>query len=145
MYYVFRSLAVASESATVAIDSSGDRSAIEAEIQRFIASYNSGDVAGVMRCYTDDLVKARNGAPSEGRRQTEARIADVLSKFSGQLSVINDEIVVSGDMAFARGSLSIVLTSRADGELRNVDLRFMEIWRKVDGRWLVSRTMDNVA
>jgi ketosteroid isomerase-like protein len=43
-------------------DTAEDQRAIEVEIQRFAGAYNSGDLAGVMRCYTDDLVKARHGA-----------------------------------------------------------------------------------
>ena len=122
-----------------------DREAIEAAVANFIESYNAGDLAGVMRCYSDDLIKTRNGAPAENRQQTESRLAEVIRAFSGALHVVNEELVVSGDMAFARGSLRLVLTPRGPGEARHIALRFLEIWRRENGRWVVARTMDNTA
>lgn len=121
-----------------------DRSAIEEQIARFINAYNAGDLQGVMSCYSDDLVKTRNGAECENKRQVEARLAEVMRDFSGKLTVVNDEIIVSGALAFARGSLQLKLTPRPGGDSRTVSLRYLEIWQKVNGTWLVTRTMDNV-
>ena len=37
----------------------------------------------------------------------------------------------------------ITLTPKADGEPQTIERRYLEIWRKEDGRWRVARTMDN--
>ena len=67
-----------------------------------------------------------------------------MAKYEGHLDVHNDEVEVSGDMAFTRGTLSIRLVPRdGSGAVQTLDRRYLEIWRKRSGRWLVVRTMDN--
>jgi ketosteroid isomerase-like protein len=123
----------------------GDRDRIAAAIDAFIAAYNAGDVAKVVACYAEDLIKERQGAASETKAETAGRIEQVFRDFDGRLSVSNDEIVTSGDLAYARGMLRLTLTPRAGGAPRVLERRFLEIWRKRGGNWLVVRTMDNSA
>ncbi|HTO76584.1 MAG TPA: nuclear transport factor 2 family protein [Thermoanaerobaculia bacterium] len=122
-----------------------DEEEIAAAVERFLRAYNAGDVETIAGYYADDLVKDRQGAPPEKKAETVARVRGVFRDFSGSLSVSNDEIVVSGDLAYARGTLRITLTPRAGGTPQRVERRFLEIWRKREGRWLVTRTMDNTA
>ena len=120
-----------------------DADQIRAAITGLIAAYNAGDVDAVITYYADDLVKVRAGAARETRDETARRIKDVLARFTGHLEVHNDEIAVSGDMAFTRGSLAITLVPRAGGPTQTLERRYLEIWRKRSGRWVVVRTMDN--
>jgi ketosteroid isomerase-like protein len=120
-----------------------DREAIEAQIRSFIDAYNAGDIEGVMRCYSDDLLKLRHGAQPENRRDTEQRVRGVMNAFRGRLTVENQEIFVASDMAYVRGSLRIVLEPRTGGPSQEIERRFLEIWRKENGRWLVTRAIDN--
>ena len=123
----------------------GDRDRIAAAIDAFIAAYNAGDVAKVLAYYADDLIKERQDAAAETKKETARRIEQVFRDFEGRLSVSNDEIVTSGDLAYARGTLRLTLTPRAGGAPRVLERRFLEIWRKREGDWLVVRTMDNTA
>ena len=77
--------------------------------ERFLRAYNAGDVETIAGYYGDDLVKDRQ---PEKKAETVARVRGVFRDFSGSLSVANDEIVVSGDLAYARGTLRITLTPR---------------------------------
>ncbi len=120
-----------------------DKEQIEASIGRFIAAYNASDVAALMRCYDDTLIKWRQGAPPESRLEAEQRISQVMARYEGHLEVRNDEILVSGDLAVVRGELRIELISRAAGDKQCLQRRFLEIWRKTGGEWRVIRTMDN--
>ena len=122
-----------------------DEEQIAEAVERFIRAYNGGDVETIVAYYADDLIKDRQGAPPERKAETVERVRGVLRDFRGNLSVTNDEIVVSGDVAYARGSLRITLTPRAGGAPQRIERRFLEIWRKRGGRWLVTRTMDNTA
>jgi ketosteroid isomerase-like protein len=121
-----------------------DREAIEEQIRSFVDAYNAGDVEGVMRCYSADLLKIRHGAQPETRRETEQRVRGVMQAFRGRLTVENHEIAVADGMAYARGSLRIVLEPRAGGPAQEIERRFLEIWRKENGRWLVTRAIDNI-
>jgi ketosteroid isomerase-like protein len=122
---------------------SSDRDQIAAAIDAFVAAYNAGDVARIVAYYADDLIKDRQGAAAETKRETAARIERFFGQYRAELSVSNDEIVTSGDLAFTRGMLKIRLAPRSGGPAETLERRFLEIWRKREGRWLVVRTMDN--
>jgi len=121
-----------------------DQRAIETAIEEFIKAYNAGDIHGVLSYYAPDLIKVRNGAPPESKAEIEQRLVALFSKFLSRVEVTNDEIVVSGDFAFTRGSFRVSVTPRAGGETQEIDRRYLEVWRRESGRWLVARTMDNV-
>jgi ketosteroid isomerase-like protein len=120
-----------------------DKQQIEAAIGRFIAAYNAGDAAALVSCYDAELVKLRQGAPPESRDETAARISNVMAGYAGRLEVKNDEFLISGDLAVVRGELRIELTPRAGGPGQSLQRRFLEVWRRKNGQWLVFRTMDN--
>ena len=122
-----------------------DREEIEAAINGFIAAYNSGDLNGVLESYDDSLVKLRQGATPETKSEVARRLARVFEGFRTRVEVLNQEIEVGGDLAFARGRFRVTLTPRAGGARQEVQRRYLEIWRKRGGRWRVARTMDNTA
>lgn len=122
-----------------------DREEIEAAINGFIAAYNSGDLNGVLESYDDSLVKLRQGATPETKSEVARRLARVFEGFRTRVEVLNQEIEVGGDLAFARGRFRVTLTPRAGGASQEVQRRYLEIWRKRAGRWRVARTMDNTA
>ena len=117
---------------------------IKRAIEEFIKAYNSGDIDAVLACYGDDLVKLRQGAPAETMPEVARRVAEVFNKSHSRVDVSNDEILVAGELAFTRGSFRVTLTPKAGGETQTIDRRYLEVWRKENGRWLVVRTMDNV-
>ena len=121
-----------------------DKKAIESAIAEFASAYNAGDLARLFACYGDDLIKVRNGAPPQTKAETAKRVAVVFEKFRSRVEVANEEIHVSGDLAFTRGRFRVTLTPKAGGDSQVADRRYLEIWRKERGHWLVVRTMDNV-
>jgi ketosteroid isomerase-like protein len=120
-----------------------DRAAILLAIARFKAAYDSGNLEGIAVCYSDDLVKVRQGAPPETKPEVIARIAAVLRDYAGRVEVDNEELEGSGDFAFTRGSFIVTLTPKAGGVPKKIKRRYLELWRKERGTWLVIRTMDN--
>ncbi len=119
-----------------------DSDAIRSAVDQFIAAYNRSDVDALLSIYADDLVKLRHRAEPESKRETEERLRSFFETNRGHLSVQNDELIVSGDVAFTRGSLIIVTQARSGGEPQTIRRRFVELWRKEGGRWKVARTMD---
>ena len=126
-------------------DSSPAESAIARQVERFIAAYEAGDAEGLLDTYSDDLVKARHGAPDERKAETARRLREVFSKFTGRVDVENIETLISGDLAVSRGTFVVILTPRGGGETKTLRRRFLEIWRNEGGTWRVLRTMDNSA
>jgi ketosteroid isomerase-like protein len=130
--------------AGTAMDQSS-QAAIVQSIDRFRNAFNSGNQDEIARYYTDDMVKIRQGSPSEGKSDVIRRLMDTFREFNGHLDVANDEIVVNGTMAFTRGTFVVSLTPKAGGDSRVFRRRFLEIWRIQNGAWRVSRSMDNSA
>jgi ketosteroid isomerase-like protein len=122
-----------------------ERDEIEAAINAFIAAYNSGDLNGVLDSYDDSLIKLRQGATPETKSEVARRLARVFETFRTRVEVLNQEIEVGGDLAFSRGRFRVTLTPRAGGARRELQRRYLEIWRRRGGRWRVARTMDNTA
>ena len=124
-------------------DSADSHSPIAMAITDFIAAYNRGDLTIILAYYTEDMIKIRQGAPPETKKETADRLRSLFALYTGKLTVQNDEIIMEHDMAFTRGSLRVVLTSRADGTTQTIERRFVELWRKEGERWRVARAMDN--
>jgi ketosteroid isomerase-like protein len=132
-----------------------DRDDIEAAIDHFIAAYNSGDLSGVLDTYDNGLIKLRQGATPETKAEIARRLAQVFEKFRTHVEVMNQEIEVGGDLAYARGRFRVTLTPHGRGggsgagnggdrsDRQVFQRRFLEIWRRRGGRWRVVRTMDN--
>jgi hypothetical protein len=59
---------------------------------------------------TARVVKLRQDAPPETKAEVTGRITEAFREFNGHQEVANDEIEVSGGLAFTRGSLVITLT-----------------------------------
>jgi ketosteroid isomerase-like protein len=131
-------------SATTQNIKTDDKLQIEATIAQFIQAFQTGDLDALLATYSDDLIKARADHADESKAQTAARIARGFEEYDRELVVWNDEIIVSGDLAYVRGILDLTLVPRNGSTPQHVRRRFLEIWRKEeDGRWRVARTMDN--
>jgi ketosteroid isomerase-like protein len=123
-----------------------DHEQIDAGIQSFVAAYNAGNLQKLMSHYAEDLVKCRQGGATDTKKDTAARNFQVFQNFTGEISVTTEEIETSGDMAYTRGSYKAVLTPRqGGGKATVIERRFLEILRKQNGEWLITRTMDNAA
>ncbi|HZU23598.1 MAG TPA: DUF4440 domain-containing protein [Terriglobales bacterium] len=116
---------------------------IERAIADFIAAYNAGHLSGVLVYYADDLIKIRQGGPSETRAETAQRLTGVFAKFASRVEVCNEETVAEGGIGYTRGMFRVTLTPRSGGESQVMERRYLEIWRKQRGRWMVARTIDN--
>ena len=90
-----------------------DKEEIESTISRFVTAYNAGQTAEVLACYAEDLIKFRNGALSETKAEVGQRLSAVFEEFHSRVQGVTDEIQTSGDMAYSRGSVRVVLTPKA--------------------------------
>jgi ketosteroid isomerase-like protein len=121
----------------------GDRRAILAAIEDFRIAYDAGDLDTVAGYYSDDLVKLRQGAPPETKAVLVKRLVETFRDHHGRLEVTIDEIEISGDLAFVRGTFTVALTHRTRAETRTARRRFLEVWRRETAGWRVCRTADN--
>jgi uncharacterized protein (TIGR02246 family) len=106
---------------------------------RWMEAFNKGDADAYAAMYAVDAVVAPPNAPAIFGRDAirAAKAASASTDFAIELEDL--EIVIQGDLGYKAGRYRIRAT---DGTL--VDRgKYLEIWRKIDGRWLIHRDIYN--
>jgi ketosteroid isomerase-like protein len=104
----------------------------------------SGNIGGIEEYYSDDLLKFRAGVPAEGKIDVLTRLRATFPNYSCHVEVTNDEIIVEGGLAFARGIYVLTLKPKAGGDAQVLRRRFLEVWRRECHVWRAFRAMHNV-
>jgi ketosteroid isomerase-like protein len=136
-------LTAVGSSATTSVDETA-RMDIMRAVEQFRQAFASGNIEGIEEYYSDDLLKFRAGVPPEGKIVVVTRLKETFRNYNGHVEVTNDEIIVEGGLAFARGTYVVTLTPKAGGDSQVVRRRFLEVWRREGHVWRAFRAMDNV-
>jgi ketosteroid isomerase-like protein len=113
-------------------------------VEQFRQAFATGNIEGVKEYYSDDLLKFRAGVPPEGKTVVVTRLIETFRNYNCHVDVTNDEIIVEGGLAFARGTYVVTLTPKAGGDAQIARRRFLEIWKREGRVWRAFRAMDNV-
>ena len=98
---------------------------------------NSGDIDKLVSFFTDNAV---NIPPNEPALIGKEAIRDWFQQFSDKFTMEQEgtveDVQVSGDLAFTRGTSTTILTPKAGGESPKINGRWVTIYRKQsDGTW----------
>ena len=94
-----------------------DVEAINHVREAHITALNDGDVNAWVAAFTDDGVQMPPNAPANlGRESIRAWSQAFFAPFRVEGTLLVDEVQVSGDWAFERGTYTITLTPKAGGE-----------------------------
>lgn len=143
------------QSSAIALGSDGttrdnvmdDAAVISKIIQEYAAAYNEGDLQRFMEIFSDDFVSMEYGRPTrKGKEALDdwrsfAQLA--FAKYDRHLEISTDEIKVSGDMAFERGLVKVVLKPKSGGEAVTEEHRFLDVWQRRNGQWKIVQAMTN--
>lgn len=137
-------LTVACDSASTR-DPAADRLAIAAETARFQAAENAGSADQFRGFFADDLVMmGPNEPPVTGGDKVAALMRTFHDAFTVQVEYKSQEIVVSGDWAFDRGTEQYTLTPKAGGTPIQKSGNYLYLYRRQgDGSWKQSRVIWN--
>jgi ketosteroid isomerase-like protein len=113
-------------------------------VEQFRQAFATGNIKGIEEYYSDELLKFRAGAPAEGKIDVLTRLGAAFPIYNGHVEVWNDEIIVEGGLAFARGTYVVTLMPKAGGDAQVARRRFLEVWRREGHVWRAYRAMDNV-
>lgn len=107
------------------------------------AGYNAGDVDKIAALYAEDAIAMPPGAPAaKGRAAIRAYLAaDTAAAKAGgvKLSLADDGMGVSGSLGWHSGTVTV--TNAAGATLETG--KWLETWRKADGKWLMIRDIWN--
>ncbi len=111
----------------------------------FAAALNAGDLDGIMAGFTDDAVRMPPNAPAIiGKESIRSLMQTNLEQNTYQLDNPPEEVQVSGDLAFARGTYTVTVTPKAGGESIQREGKYLVVFQKQpDGSWKAARDIWN--
>jgi len=125
------------------IDTAADLAAITAFNTRYLKAINDGDLATLSSLTNDDhMMISPNRPPVAGKAANDAANGRTF-----QLSKIDEtwmpiEAVIDGDLAYQRGTFTVIAAPKRGGPTRTTHGNFLRIYRRqADGSWWMTRDM----
>lgn len=117
-----------------------DESAIR-ELQRtWFRATEDGDITTITGLMTDDIVFLSPGRPQFGRPEFIESFRTMKEHVAMQCNGEYEEIIVSGDFAFARARLEIIVTPKNGGVPKHLSGNTLSVLQRcVDGKWRLCR------
>jgi len=126
------------------MDTTIDRSAIEKLIFSYSETFNARDIAQVVALYVQNGILMPADAPlAEGHEQIKGTFEFLLKTFDINIEFVIDEVVISGDYAFARTNSKVRTTVLANGETISLDNKELFVLIKMGGQWKISHYIFN--
>lgn len=134
--------AVCAQAQAPAKKASGDKTKIESMYQNYVKAFNAKDVNGIMASYAPgnqlfvfDVVPPRQYAGWDAyKKDWEELFAGLPGPLSETMSDL--EITVVGSVAYAHNIQAGYFTTK-DGTKMNLTVRVTDVWRKLNGKWLI--------
>jgi len=122
-----------------------DEGQIKATSKAWNEAFNAGDAKALAALYAPDaMLLPPNAEPVKGRKSIEEFWAGFIEGVKGKLEiqeVLVPEVLVQGDLAYSLGRFTIL---DVDGEV--VDRgKYVGIWKRGDGQWLLYRDILNTS
>lgn len=152
MGYTFRSILVrtllaallAATVAPIASAQSADETAIAEFNRRYVKAINDSDVATLASLTTNGHMMIMSGGPPlTGKQALVDAMARLFETTDIEESWAPEETVVSGDLAYQRGTFVVVAKPKAGGAESRTTGNFLRIYRKIGGAWFMVRDSFN--
>ena len=126
-------------------DVKADISAINNNIELYTSSMNAGDLDRWISLWADDAIQMAPDAPAViGKEQIRAKYESIFPLFIFKMSIANEEVKISGDLACSHGNYTVSMTPKAGGETIMIDGKYLSIEeRQADGSWKIIRSCFN--
>src|SRR5690349_6652474 len=125
-------------------DSARDRTAVDSIRLEFEAGENAGDLVRMTRHLAADVVAMPpNRAITTGASAFTESLRSFLGAYAVDVKYQTDEIVVSGDWAFERGTAVETVTPRAGGAAATSNAKYLWLYHRNGATWELARLMWN--
>lgn len=124
-----------------------DLAAIAEFNRKYLQALNDEDIETLASLTTEEHILISSGrAPTVGKAANDAANARVFKQFDIVETWTPLETVVSGDLAYQRGTFTVAATPRAGGNTTNSSGNFLRIYKRFpDVGWRMVRDMFNSA
>jgi uncharacterized protein (TIGR02246 family) len=128
-----------------AVDTAADSDAIRGDVEKLVAAWNAADSAVTGPMIAEDAVLMQPDGPLlQGRDAILANMAKSYDVALAQQSVTVDEVIVTGEHAYARGTWNLNPTPAAGADVKALNGKWATLFRRgTDGRWQVWRWIWN--
>ena len=122
-----------------------DLAAIAEFNRKYLKAINDEDIATLSSLTTEDHILIASGRPpTVGKAANDAANGRVFQQFNIDETWTPIETVVSGDLAYQRGTFTVAATPKAGGNTTNTSGNFLRIYRRQpNGEWRMTRDMFN--
>jgi len=126
---------------------SADEAAIADFNRRYLQAINDGNIESLASLTDEGHMMISSGrAPLVGKQALVDAMTRAFATTTFNESWAPEETVVSGDLAYQRGTFVVEATPKSGGETARTTGNFLRIYRKqADGRWLMTHDMFNSA
>lgn len=125
---------------------SADEQAIRELQATWFEATKNGDLPRVLGLMTDDVVFLSAGRPPFGKAEFASSFSAGQSKVRIEGKAEFEEVIISGDVAYARGKIAFEVTPLAGGTPRQMAGYTLTVFRKQpNGQWLLSRDANLVS
>jgi ketosteroid isomerase-like protein len=122
-----------------------DDAAIADFNKRYLGAINAGDIATLSGLTTEDHIMIAPGRPpTVGKKANDEANGRAFQMFRVEETWTPIETVISGDLAYQRGTFTVNATPKAGGNASHSTGTFLRIYRKQpSGEWRMVRDMFN--
>ena len=122
-----------------------DEAAIAEFNRQYLAAINEGDIGALADLTTEDhMMIASGGDPLAGKQALVDAMTGAFQRLNFDESWTPQETVVSGDLAYQRGTFVVLATPKAGGDQSRTAGNFLRIYRRQpDGAWFMVRDSFN--
>jgi ketosteroid isomerase-like protein len=121
-----------------------DEAAIAEFNRAYLKAINDGDIDTLARLTTEGhMMISSGGPPLVGKKALVEAMTRAFATTDIDESWTPEETVVSGDLAYQRGTFVVVARPKAGGAETRIAGNFLRIYRKIDGAWFMVRDSFN--
>ena len=121
-----------------------DEAAIAEFNRKYLKAINEGDIDTLAALTTDGhMMISSGGPPLTGKQALVDAMRRAFQTTDFDESWEPQETVVSGDLAYQRGTFVVVAKPKAGGAETRIAGNFLRIYRKIGGEWFMVRDSFN--
>ena len=121
-----------------------DEAAIAEFNRKYLNAINDGDIDTLASLTTEGHMMIMSGGPPlTGKQALVDAMTRAFQTTDFDESWTPEETVVSGDLAYQRGTFVVVSRPKAGGAEARITGNFLRIYRKIDGEWFMVRDSFN--
>ncbi len=126
-------------------DTAADERAIREMSDARARAFNEGNAAAIAQYFSDDAILMAPGTPPlKGPEAVEAYYQEIFDEFDAELTSYYNEVQVSGDLAYGRGTAEVRLIPKNGDSVTTSVSKYLNILRKQeDGNWITTHDIWN--